>query len=277
MNRFSLLTGLFVLGSASLGCTVPVSGEDTASDDQAIAGDGTSTYFIVTRPDLRKCAYPTCGGVFVQRVNHTSTKCADGVYRSECHVADVDLASIGLADADAAKFQDTFAESYGIVRGSLSRVTDAWGHAVDTLGATEAWVTATLSPPTGTFYGLSSRNIECFAYPCPSVLEEKLNSTVVHDIADVDLTPSGANSKQIAQAMDMLSTTGILASGSNHAVHGPGGTSSRISASQFYTRLLPAPVVTCGGVTCGNLEYCCNASCGICAPAGESCLQTTCN
>lgn len=32
----------------------------------------------------------------------------------------------------------------------------------------------------------------------------------------------------------------------------------------------------CGATTCGNGEYCCNASCGICAPLGGFCTQQFC-
>ncbi len=33
---------------------------------------------------------------------------------------------------------------------------------------------------------------------------------------------------------------------------------------------------SCGGAKCGPDEYCCNASCGICAAEGESCLDIAC-
>jgi hypothetical protein len=35
-------------------------------------------------------------------------------------------------------------------------------------------------------------------------------------------------------------------------------------------------VVTCGSNVCGAGEYCCNASCGICAPEGGGCIQMVC-
>jgi hypothetical protein len=274
MNRSALLSCLFVVGAASIGCLSPTSTESVGASQEAIAGDGASTYYIVTHQDMRRCAYPTCGGVFVKKLNAASTRCADGVLRSECHVADVDLSAIGLADADSSKFQDTFAQGYGIVRGALS-----YEHAAATLTASEAWVTATLSEPSGTFYGLSSTGIECFAYPCSNLLQEKLDSSAVTLIAGVDFTPSGANSKQIAQANAMLSTTGILAAGTHHTVHGPGGDGHVLDATQFYTRLEPAPAtgVACGVNTCGEGEYCCNPSCGTCIRTGAMCTYQTCN
>jgi hypothetical protein len=37
------------------------------------------------------------------------------------------------------------------------------------------------------------------------------------------------------------------------------------------------PGATCGGNTCGAGQFCCNASCGICAPIGGACIQIACN
>lgn len=34
--------------------------------------------------------------------------------------------------------------------------------------------------------------------------------------------------------------------------------------------------VTCGTKTCGAGQYCCNSSCGICAPFGSACIQIVC-
>ncbi len=34
--------------------------------------------------------------------------------------------------------------------------------------------------------------------------------------------------------------------------------------------------VPCDGAVCGAEEFCCNESCGICAPRGGSCIQRTC-
>lgn len=34
---------------------------------------------------------------------------------------------------------------------------------------------------------------------------------------------------------------------------------------------------SCGGVVCGKGTYCCNPSCGTCAPLGMGCSQQSCN
>ena len=39
----------------------------------------------------------------------------------------------------------------------------------------------------------------------------------------------------------------------------------------------PSPGPTCGPKTCPAGEYCCNSSCGICAPKGAACIQIACD
>ena len=46
--------------------------------------------------------------------------------------------------------------------------------------------------------------------------------------------------------------------------------------SQKACACLPDKVVKCGTKTCGAGDYCCNASCGICAPEGYACIQIAC-
>lgn len=46
--------------------------------------------------------------------------------------------------------------------------------------------------------------------------------------------------------------------------------------SQKACMCLPDKHDTCGTKTCGAGEYCCNASCGICAPLGGACIQIAC-
>ena len=39
---------------------------------------------------------------------------------------------------------------------------------------------------------------------------------------------------------------------------------------------IPPEPVSCGDIVCGAGEFCCNESCGICAPIGGSCTQEFC-
>ena len=46
--------------------------------------------------------------------------------------------------------------------------------------------------------------------------------------------------------------------------------------SQKSCSCVPVKGAKCGSKTCGAKEYCCNTSCGICAPLGSMCIQIAC-
>jgi hypothetical protein len=259
-NLFAL--GLLSLASlASIGCAAHTAETAEASDEADTLGS-TSTYFIATHIDTRRCASPMCGGVFVKRVNAPMTKCSDGTTQSECRAYQTDLSALGLDQAESDKIGSTFNSGHVLVRGSLVTRTEA-GHAVPYLVATEAWVANALSAPTGTFYSVKLNGVRCIAAPCNDIHEAKLNSSASRDIAGVDLTKSGANTKQITAGEEAL-TSGLLVVGSQRPVTGPGGTSSELVASEFYTRVVhtvtPGAIGTfCGGIVgtqCDTGLYC---------------------
>jgi hypothetical protein len=68
-------------------------GSTPASTTQraATAAAAAAETFYSARPDLRDCDAPACGGLFLSALNQTTTLCADGVSRSECYVAEVDI------------------------------------------------------------------------------------------------------------------------------------------------------------------------------------------
>ena len=68
-----------------------------AGEARADSLSATSTYHQIHR-DLRRCVFPLCGGYFVRRVNHRLTRCANGVYRAACYVAEADWSPLGLSD-----------------------------------------------------------------------------------------------------------------------------------------------------------------------------------
>lgn len=46
--------------------------------------------------------------------------------------------------------------------------------------------------------------------------------------------------------------------------------------SQKACTCVPEKGQKCGTKTCGQGDYCCNASCGMCAPIGAMCIQIAC-
>ena len=60
----------------------------------------TDDYFIA-RQDMRRCAYPMCGGYFLDAVNYELMVCPDGSVDTECYVSDLDTpVGIGVETGD---------------------------------------------------------------------------------------------------------------------------------------------------------------------------------
>lgn len=214
---------------------------DQATTDELTAG----SYFIVTGQDFRKCMYPICGGYFVRRVNHYFTKCADGAWRFECHMADLDTTQLGLSEEEGTKFEnEVFGQGYGLVRGTLGKASNG----ADTLTASEAWAGATTSEPFGGFYRVKNSGILCITTPCGSLTEDLLNTNVSYTLHGLDLAYSGANDKQVEAGFAQLGLPeGTLVAGYHNKFKGPAGTGWNLNASEFYLPVKPAKQV-CGTV-----------------------------
>jgi len=213
------------------------------------AASENSTYYSV-RPDMRMCPSPMCGGVFVQRVNRPATPCADGSRQTECYVASIDLSALGLPAEQEATVLSGIQSGAALLKGSL-RHKDYEG--IGPLGefvATEVWEAATSKPARGTFFRVKDNGLKCIAAPCPSYQEFRLNSDAQRDIAEVDLSRSGATDKQIELAHAALTQpAGVLMAGRHRPVTGPAGRSAAIVASQFYLPVV-ANVITPNPKTC---------------------------
>src|SRR5947209_8576650 len=84
-----------VLGlSLALGCAAETSAPDAdGSNDESDAVKTSETYFSMKR-DVRKCAYPLCGGWYVTSLEDGLAKCADGKPARTCYVSDLDLGAL---------------------------------------------------------------------------------------------------------------------------------------------------------------------------------------
>jgi hypothetical protein len=228
---------------------------------QAAAPEG---YYLVTRLDLRKCAWPMCGGVFVKQANALAGRCADGVTRNECYVAALDLKGLGLDAGQAADFQAAFKQGRGLVRAKLETLTQAAGASklkAPTLTASEAWLAQAAKPASpGTFYAAADNGIRCIAAPCNSTALYLLNSgKAAKAVAGIRWPKLSAAA--LAQAQARLAQGGVLASGALVAVSGAAGKSSELAARQVY---LPAkgsnarPVFACDNSQpgCPSGQFC---------------------
>lgn len=292
MNRSALLvSALFAAIAFVPACTAGVEdlGEDVVDEgSDALSSNPNSGYFIVTRPDYRKCMSPMCGGFFVKRVNATKTRCMDGTYQTECYVAAVDMSGAGLSDGVASEFEYKLEQGQGLVRASFSKNPQNAKYA--NLKVAEAWEGATGKKPTGTFYRAADNGIRCITAPCPSTSAFKLNSMQSTKIKSVSLVGSGAPQDQIDDALAQVGTeTGILVSGGialPKCLPQATQCGAFLTADEFYVRLAPSRLGQgCGGrgmQTCGAGEFCswdakdqCGAADqpGTCSFRPEVCIQ----
>jgi len=202
---------------------------------QAGPDDG---FFVVTRPDVRRCAYPLCGGYFVKRVNQRLTRCADGVRRAECHVVDFNFTATGLSPEQTAQFEQTFGAGLGLASGALEQRDVGAGFPADTLVVSGAWEGQGPSKPTGEFFDVVSTGILCITFPCPSFRGELLNTPRTRTFNAVDFTAAGAPPEAVELAYQTLDS-GVLAAGATVRIVGPAGRGFDFVASQFYARLVP--------------------------------------
>ena len=250
-------------------------GDDDASlaDDAKADRTGGGTSYYLVRPDLRRCAAPTCGGYFVQRVNFPTTTCADGSSAAECYVAASDYSSAGLDDNDLA----AVSARPMIVKGRIAKASYAAG-SFGNLVASEVWVGAVGDVPVGSYakvsgvvYRVKDTGVRCITSPCPTDRETKLNGTSSRSIVGVDFSAVGATDDQINDAYTALaSADGVLVDGSNTTVSGPGGTLSQLSAANFYAKVAHATSTGGDAQTCGGIA-------GLVCPSGQWCDPTPAN
>jgi hypothetical protein len=173
MNRHRLLS-VTLLGGFLTACS-PELIDEPASDEllelsEAVTVGADAWGFFAVRHDPRKCMWPTCGGYWIRRLNHSATQCMDSTYRSECYVAGLENQT-GLSEKEWNEFLGT----PNLVRGAVAlRLVNE--HRVAMLSVTEAWRASDGVEPAGTFFRAHDLGIRCLMAPCNSIVEEVLNS-----------------------------------------------------------------------------------------------------
>jgi hypothetical protein len=197
--------------------------------------------YLVTGQDLRKCAFPFCGGYYVKAVNQPLTKCTDGSYARSCHAVLLNTDALGWTDEQRAKFQESFGAGKALVQGNLAK-GDIQGISADVLTVYDAWQGQTARKPAGSFYVVRDTGIRCITTPCPSLSAQLLNSAQPATTPDLDLSATGATDEQIAATGPALGTSGVFVAGSIVSTRttdltGKVRKGSKLVASEFY---LPA-------------------------------------
>jgi hypothetical protein len=251
---FVLCTSLLVTSCAADAQEWLDDSTETETDVALGAADSaasTATHFVA-RFDVRRCAWPFCGGYWVHRVNRTSTRCADGRFASECYVAELDASAIGLSGDETSSLSASFGSGRAVIEGTIRTVTNgSLSYAV--MHAEHGWVAANDAVADDVFYSLEDDGIRCVRAPCFSIDEQKLNSTIDRTISDLDLDLVGLTDAQRDAVGPALSGQGLLATGTNVRNRRTGAV--RIVATQVYFPALPAPTSCTSDADCTLTFY----------------------
>ncbi len=221
---FATTLTLLVVSSAvasTTGCAVDA---DTNADDSTaeseLSASSNSGYFRVVRRDTRRCPSPTCGGLFVKRVNEAKTQCADGSRQAECYVASVDLGGMGLSGRDDVEFREAFESGRALIKAKTFKTTSPAGtFGVLKVQANEGWVAKTGATPasldSASFYRVADRGLRCKTAPCPSLTASGLNGAYDYNLVEVGFESlGGADADTVAHARRALHTSqGVLVAG----------------------------------------------------------------
>jgi len=219
---------------AALGALAAAIGTLVASASVADADSisTTSTYFIA-HPDTRRCAPPSCGGIWVRRLNQPLTTCHDGVDRAECYVPSADFATITTSEDEVSYLNARLSQGALVVRGALADKNYSGVGNLGTLIATEAWDAATDEFPADDFYFAYDSGIRCTTAPCDSFHIANVNTTTSRNITDLDLQQvPNVSDEMIQDAMTELLAARIVVAGTIVTA----SPESKLIASQFYTR-----------------------------------------
>lgn len=234
----------FALTLPITACMDGAAPSDELASDDASEGDagksdtpsGTYTFYRV-EADFRRCASPHCGGVFYRLANATQTSCVDGTKAERCYAATEEWELLGLGDTGMQKVNDALARGEILVRATIGK-TD-WGKQLGTfahLRPREAWLPQGPNEAVGPLAKVVDSGVRCITWPCPSLREKKLNSSVTADLAELGWDQSGATDEQIGVALDKMHGDGLIIAGERYTVTGPGGEGKARSVTQFWLR-----------------------------------------
>lgn len=242
--------------------------EDEALDGKAdAAADGTYTYFAI-RSDVRRCAYPLCGGFMLDRVNRSTTVCHDKSTSEACYTPELDFSESGLSQAAQDKLR--LAANNGaigetvtaLVRGRFAPTNAIKGH--QNLGrfvVTEVWLNESNAPTDGVFVKVRDNGLRCIAAPCPSMNEKALNTSRNANFADIDWSDANIADERVGELVyDTFEPHGLIIAGSRYSFAIDGRKGKGRTATAAFKKLVEAPaagacyVGGCSGQICSDQE-----------------------
>ena len=99
----------------------------------------TTTLIVTATPDPRDCAWPMCGGWWIEAVNRARTPCVDGVLRRKCYVAQIDWSPLGLSPAEEADLVAKTSAGLSLLEATVTELM-FYGTPYWSLEAQRSWV-----------------------------------------------------------------------------------------------------------------------------------------
>ena len=240
------------------------SSDEAGLDGKADSVDGAYTYYAIAR-DMRRCAYPFCGGFQLARVNRSTTQCHDSKSAERCYTPELDWSESGLDQAQQDKLVGMTGKlggRFAVVRGRFAKKNTTTP--VPSLGrfiVTEAWVAEGENAPEGVFARVTQNGIRCIAAPCPSLTEKGLNTGNTANISDLDFSYSGLTDSQIEGFVSQyVAPGGILVAGDRYTYKVSGRWGKGRTVTNAFHRLANAPAANdcfvggCSGQVCSDRE-----------------------
>jgi hypothetical protein len=193
ISSVSLLT---VLSTLAVGCAQGDSSNDDLAGEADVSEDSTDSakadaagnagYFTL---EAKRVRGPADGFVVVydiRRANSARTKCADGVKREACTVSTLDTKAItftfGFEEQSLKLFLLNQIDNGSValmVRGQMTQsafvATEVWRQEADLTGAPNHGLD-------GVAVKIKDSGIRCITAPCPTIVENKLNSVKSQNI-----------------------------------------------------------------------------------------------
>jgi hypothetical protein len=214
---------------ASLGaCAAQDSSNIQPADDELAGetGDGEqpkadalhdSFGFISVHKNENPSPNPLIGTNYtLERTNRTTIKCNDNQYHANCGVHAISWESLGLSQTKVDQIEKALDDELaGTKTGTQVLVKGSFKIYVDFLAfePSEIWLAQLPDgDDSGTFVQVFDNNIRCITAPCPTIEEDKLNSSKTANTEGLAWASDASSSLQ-QRASSAVGTTGAIVAG----------------------------------------------------------------
>ncbi len=201
------------------------------------------TYLV--KPDLRKCAFPMCGGWFLTPINQYSLQLENEgeAYQSlsllpnSIYVANINYKALGLKPAQIEVLEADMRNEQALLRGNITSNSQAKTIApspTKTLVVKGAWIGANKTVALGPYLKVASSGIVCITTPCPYYRASLVNSLYSTNFHELTLTKAELTREQEAQAWQAVASEGLIMTGLTYESKGQTGPGTGISATKVF-------------------------------------------